>query len=159
MRTITIGDHPIGPDHPPIVISETSGNHSQSLDRALAIMDAIATTGADTVKLQTYTAATMTLDIRERELVIDDPNRLWHGSSLYGLYEEAHPPGAGTPPSSDAPGSTGSRASASPRRHRRRLPQHPLLPHLHDRQLQEVWLRGRGNLALPGCPRLNPPRC
>jgi len=92
MRTITIGDHPIGPDHPPFVIAEMSGNHNQSLERALAIIDAIATTGAHAVKLQTYTADTMTLDIREREFVIDDPKSLWHGRSLYDLYEEAHTP-------------------------------------------------------------------
>jgi pseudaminic acid synthase len=92
MRTFTVGDHPIGPDHPPFVIAEMSGNHNQSLDRALAIVDAIAATGAHAVKLQTYTADTMTLDIREREFVIDDPKSLWHGRSLYDLYDEAHTP-------------------------------------------------------------------
>jgi pseudaminic acid synthase len=92
MRDITIGHHTIGPDHPPFVIAEMSGNHNQSLERALAIIDAIATTGAHAVKLQTYTADTMTLDIREREFIIDDPKSLWHGRSLYDLYEEAHTP-------------------------------------------------------------------
>lgn len=92
MRTLTIGGQSIGPAHPPFVIAEMSGNHNQSLDRALAIIDAIAATGAHAVKLQTYTANTMTLDIREREFVIDDPKSLWHGRSLYDLYQEAHTP-------------------------------------------------------------------
>jgi pseudaminic acid synthase len=91
-RTFRIGHHTIGPDHPPFVIAEMSGNHNQSLARALAIIDAIATSGAHAVKLQTYTADTMTLDLREREFVIDDPNSLWHGRSLYDLYDEAHTP-------------------------------------------------------------------
>ena len=89
---ITIGTWTVGPSHPPFVIAEMSGNHNQSLERALAIIDAIATTGAHAVKLQTYTADTMTLDIREREFVINDPKSLWHGRSLYDLYQEAHTP-------------------------------------------------------------------
>jgi pseudaminic acid synthase len=90
--TIAIGSRTIGPDHPPFVIAEMSGNHNQSLERALAIVDAIAASGADAVKLQTYTADTMTLDIREREFMVDDPQSLWHGRSLYDLYQEAHTP-------------------------------------------------------------------
>lgn len=92
MQTFTIGDREIGPGLPPFVIAEMSGNHNQSLDRALAIIDAVATTGAQAVKLQTYTADTMTLDMRTREFVIDDPRSLWHGRSLYDLYKEAHTP-------------------------------------------------------------------
>jgi pseudaminic acid synthase len=92
MRPITIGDQRISADRSPFLIAEMSGNHNRSLERALAIIDAIATTGAHAVKLQTYTADTMTLDIREREFVIDDANSLWHGRSLYELYEEAHTP-------------------------------------------------------------------
>jgi pseudaminic acid synthase len=83
---------PIGLDAPPFIIAELSGNHNGSLDRALAIVDAAAATGAHALKIQTYTADTMTLDIREREFVITDPKSPWAGRSLYDLYEEAHTP-------------------------------------------------------------------
>jgi N-acetylneuraminate synthase len=89
---IRIDKHWIGLDHPPFVIAEMSGNHNGSLDRALAIVDAIADTGAQALKLQTYTADTMTLNLAEREFVIDDPNSLWAGRTLYDLYREAHTP-------------------------------------------------------------------
>ena len=69
-----------------------SGNHNQSLDRALAIVEAAAKAGAHAVKLQTYTADTMTLDIAEREFFINDPDSLWKGRSLYELYKEAYTP-------------------------------------------------------------------
>jgi N-acetylneuraminate synthase len=69
-----------------------SGNHNQSLDRALEIVDAAAESGADAVKLQTYTAETMTLNLRTRGFVIEDPGSLWNGRQLYELYEEAHTP-------------------------------------------------------------------
>lgn len=82
----------IGPGHPPFVIAEMSGNHNQSLGRALAIVDAIAASGADALKLQTYTADTMTLDLEEREFFISDPQSLWNGRSLYDLYQAAHTP-------------------------------------------------------------------
>jgi pseudaminic acid synthase len=92
MTSFTLGGQTIGPDQPPLLIAEMSGNHNQSLERALAIIDAIAEAGAHAVKLQTYTADTMTLDLREREFVIDDPRSLWHGRSLYDLYRQAHTP-------------------------------------------------------------------
>lgn len=82
----------VGLHAPPFVIAELSGNHNGSLDRALAIVDAAAATGAHALKIQTYTADTMTLDIREREFVISDPKSPWAGRSLYDLYEEAHTP-------------------------------------------------------------------
>lgn len=69
-----------------------SGNHNQSLDRALAIVEAAARAGAHALKLQTYTADTMTLDLAEGEFFISDPNSLWQGNSLYKLYQEAHTP-------------------------------------------------------------------
>jgi N-acetylneuraminate synthase len=83
---------PIGRDAPPFVIAEMSGNHNQSLDRALAIVDAIAASGAHALKLQTYTADTMTIDLNEREFLINDAKSLWKGNSLYKLYGLAHTP-------------------------------------------------------------------
>lgn len=76
----------------PFIIAEMSGNHNQSLERALAIVDAAAANGADAIKLQTYTADTMTLDLKEREFCITDPKSLWYGRGLYELYQEAYTP-------------------------------------------------------------------
>lgn len=89
---IDIGGRAVGRGAAPFFIAEMSGNHNASLDRALQIVDAIADTGAHALKLQTYTADTMTLDIREGDFVIDDAKSLWAGRSLYDLYEEAHTP-------------------------------------------------------------------
>lgn len=85
-------DRDIGPDHRPYLIAEMSGNHNQSLERALEIVDAAAAHGADAIKLQTYTADTMTLNLRMPGFVIDDPKSLWAGRQLYELYQEAHTP-------------------------------------------------------------------
>ena len=92
MNDIRIGQYLIGPDHPPFIIAEMSGNHGHDLDKALQIVDAVAAAGAHALKLQTYTADTMTLDIREGDFFIDDPNSLWQGHSLYELYQKAHTP-------------------------------------------------------------------
>jgi len=89
---VKIADRPIGPDAPPFVIAEMSGNHNASLDRALAIVDAAAETGAHAIKLQTFTADTMTLDIHEGEFFISDPNSLWRGQALHSLYQQAYTP-------------------------------------------------------------------
>jgi len=69
-----------------------SGNHNGSLDRALQIVEMAAKAGAHALKLQTYTADTMTIDLSEREFFISDPKSLWNGTSLYKLYEQAHTP-------------------------------------------------------------------
>ncbi|HEX5128043.1 MAG TPA: pseudaminic acid synthase [Rhodocyclaceae bacterium] len=90
--SIRIGHHQVGVDHAPFIIAEMSGNHNGSLDRALEIVDAIAASGAQALKLQTYTADTMTLNLAEREFRIDDAKSLWNGRTLYDLYHEAHTP-------------------------------------------------------------------
>ncbi len=92
MTSFKIGSRLIGADAPPFVIAEMSGNHNQSLEQALLIVDAAAKAGAHALKLQTYTADTMTLDIAEGEFFIKDPDSLWSGTSLYALYEKAHTP-------------------------------------------------------------------
>lgn len=87
-----IGNRYIGRDHAPFIVAEMSGNHNQSLDRALAIVDAAADAGAHALKLQTYTAETMTLNLDSGDFFISDDKSLWKGRSLYSLYEEAHTP-------------------------------------------------------------------
>jgi pseudaminic acid synthase len=91
-KPITIADKRVGNTFPPFIIAEMSGNHNQSLERALEIVEAAAKTGVHALKLQTYTADTMTLDIKEGEFFIDDPKSLWYGNSLYELYQQAHTP-------------------------------------------------------------------
>jgi pseudaminic acid synthase len=87
-----IGNRDVGLAHKPYVIAEMSGNHNQSLQRALEIVDAAAATRADAIKLQTYTADTITLDCDTADFIIDDPDSLWAGRRLYDLYKEAHTP-------------------------------------------------------------------
>ena len=89
---VNISGRAIGRDHPPFVIAEMSGNHNQSLERALEIVEAAAQSGAHGLKIQTYTPDTMTIDLDEREFHISDPNSLWSGTSLYKLYGEAYTP-------------------------------------------------------------------
>ena len=76
----------------PFVIAEMSGNHNQSLERAMKIVEEAASAGVDAVKLQTYTADTITIDKRDGEFFISNPNSLWRGRSLYELYQEAYTP-------------------------------------------------------------------
>jgi len=92
LREIKVGDRFIGKNHAPFIIAEMSGNHNQSLDRALEIVVAAAKAGAHALKIQTYTADTMTLDLNHGEFFIQDKNSLWKGRSLYNLYQEAYTP-------------------------------------------------------------------
>lgn len=94
MESIVLGNREIGLNHPPLIIAEMSGNHHHSLERALKIVEAAAQAGAHAVKLQTYTADTMTLDLEEGSFSIHDPESLWQGYSLYRLYQEASTPWA-----------------------------------------------------------------
>lgn len=87
-----IGDRLIGVNHPPFIIAEMSGNHNQSLARALEIVEAAARSGAHALKIQTYTPETMTLDLDEREFHLSDSTSLWVGTSLYKLYSVAYTP-------------------------------------------------------------------
>jgi len=92
MNKLKIGQHFIGENHKPFIIAEMSGNHNQSLKRALEITEVAAETGVHALKLQTYTADTMTLDVKEGEFFINDENSLWKGNSLYDLYKIAFTP-------------------------------------------------------------------
>ena len=90
--TFSLGDRLVGSDQPPFIIAEMSGNHNQSLDRALELVDAAAQAGAHAVKLQTYTADTITLNVREGEFTISDEKSLWKGNNLHDLYSKAYTP-------------------------------------------------------------------
>lgn len=92
MKSTQIAGRDIDPNHPPCIIAEMSGNHNQSLDRALEIVEAAAKSGAHAIKLQTYTAETMTFDLDKGEFFIDDPKSPWKGTSLYKLYQQAYTP-------------------------------------------------------------------
>ncbi len=89
-RPFAIAGRLIGPDQPPYVIAEMSGNHNGDIGRALALIEAAAEAGADAVKLQTYTADTITIDHDGPGFVVE--GGLWNGRKLYELYQEAHTP-------------------------------------------------------------------
>lgn len=92
MSDVRIADREITRGFPPLVVAEMSGNHNQSLERALAIVDAAADAGAHALKIQTYTADTITLDLDSGDFLISDPDSPWSGRSLYDLYSEAFTP-------------------------------------------------------------------
>lgn len=89
---VNIKNYEIGVGSPPFIIAEMSGNHNQSLARALEIVEVAAKTGAHALKIQTYTPDTMTLDLDKGEFHIEDSSSLWNGKSLYQLYGEAFTP-------------------------------------------------------------------
>ncbi|MCG6184559.1 pseudaminic acid synthase [Anoxybacillus sp. LAT_26] len=92
MREFEVMGRKIGPNQPPFIIAEMSGNHNQSLERALAIVEAAAKAGAHALKIQTYTADTMTLNLENPEFKIEDSDSLWKGNTLYQLYQQAYTP-------------------------------------------------------------------
>jgi len=89
---MVIGDVKIGKNVPPFVIAEMSGNHNQSLKRAIAIVEAAAESGVHAIKLQTYTADTITLDVSTKDFIVNDNQSLWKGNRLYELYKQAYTP-------------------------------------------------------------------
>jgi len=90
-EAMTIGNHPVGPGHPVFVVAEMSANHGGDFDRAVALIRAMKESGADAVKLQTYTADTLTLKSGKEHFRIGR-GTVWEGRTLYDLYEEAHTP-------------------------------------------------------------------
>ena len=91
-KIVKIEDRSIGESFCPFVIAEMSGNHNQSLERAMSIVDAAADAGVHALKLQTYTAETMTLAVNDGAFFINDKDSLWKGQSLYDLYQQAYTP-------------------------------------------------------------------
>lgn len=92
MVSFKIGHKTVGDNAKPFIIAEMSGNHNGDIQRALALVKAAAAAGADALKLQTYTADTITMNHRGGLFDITDKNSLWYGRNLYELYEEAHTP-------------------------------------------------------------------
>ncbi|MDZ5606286.1 pseudaminic acid synthase [Bacillus pseudomycoides] len=92
MKEVEINGRKIGRNQQPFIIAEMSGNHNQSLERALKIVEAAAKAGAHALKIQTYTADTMTLNIDNKDFKIEDTNSLWKGNTLYKLYQQAYTP-------------------------------------------------------------------
>ena len=88
----SFGSRGVGKILPPLIVAEMSGNHNQSLDRALEIVEAAAKAGVHAIKLQTYTAETMTLNLNDEAFSVNEPDSLWAGRKLYELYDEAHTP-------------------------------------------------------------------
>lgn len=90
--TIEVSNRKIGEGCPPFIVAEMSGNHDQSLEKALRLIDKAAATGVDAIKIQTYTPDTMTFDSTQPEFCVSDPNGLWRGETLYSLYKKAYLP-------------------------------------------------------------------
>ena len=89
---IRISNSSIGPNFPPYVIAEMSGNHNQYIKQALKIVHAAKKAGAHAVKLQTYTPDTLTIDVKDKDFLVSDESNLWSGMYLYDLYKKAFTP-------------------------------------------------------------------
>jgi len=89
---IEIGNTKIGEEYPPFIVAELSANHDQSLEKAFSLVKTASACGAHAVKLQTYTPDTMTLNIDQKEFLIQDKKSLWHNNTLYELYKKAYTP-------------------------------------------------------------------
>jgi len=89
-----IGRLPVGPGSPPVIVAELSGNHNGSLRRALRLVEAAAKAGAQAIKIQTYTAQTITLPSKAKPFQISHRGSLWRGTTLHRLYQRAHTPWA-----------------------------------------------------------------
>ena len=87
---VEIAGRKIAKSFSPTIVAEMSGNHNHSLDRALALVEAASNSGAHALKLQTYTADTITLDVSQGEFNINDEKNLWNGNNLYKLYQQAY---------------------------------------------------------------------
>ena len=92
MHDVRIGNRIVGPADEPFIIAELSGNHGQSLETAKQMIDAAANAGAHAIKLQTYTADSMTLDVEHDDFVIQEKDSLWYGEKLHALYQKAATP-------------------------------------------------------------------
>ena len=90
--SLSIGGRLIGENHPPFIIAEMSGNHNQSLNKALEMVQCAKNCGADAIKLQTYTADTITLNVRNKEFVVNDSESPWNGQNIHALYKSAYTP-------------------------------------------------------------------
>ena len=91
-HNVKIKNFTIGENHPPFIVAEMSGNHNQSIEKALEIVEEVAKSGAHAIKLQTYTADTLTIDKKDGDFYLGDKNSLWNGMSMYELYQQAHTP-------------------------------------------------------------------
>ncbi|HYO32207.1 MAG TPA: pseudaminic acid synthase [Nocardioidaceae bacterium] len=91
-KSVSVAGHTISRGDRPFLIAEMSGNHNGSLERALEIVDMVADSGAQALKLQTYTPDTITIDVDGPQFRVNDEHGLWGGRNLYSLYREAHTP-------------------------------------------------------------------
>lgn len=114
MKPISITGVTVGPDQPPLIVAEVSGNHNGDLERALDIVRAVADAGAQAVKLQTYTADSLTIDSSSERFRLSDDHKLWPGRRLYELYTEAATPYGWHEPIFDLARSLGLIAFSSP---------------------------------------------